>query len=667
MVRGEEKEVNQAAKSSSVLYDLNNNHHPGWCDTCAGRFGCHACATFGCHCPTTPGQVPSWLTLVSDSPDPNEPITFFMVLKQDQKAVKKLENILWEITNPDSSKYQNWLSRWDIDAILTLNDRVLTAVKHWLWKKSFISTRFIGTDVVEIMATIQQVQELFSVQFRTYKHFKTGKIIHRTHDDICLTDEINQHVDFWVGLSDDPFTNSEPTDPPKKRIVFTNDGNTIDAKTTEIDPIVVPQFIIPYYNSPDVSKTGLESHVSQGSLQFAGEYYNPTDLLEYLELMNISSNLLKPEHILGINDPSNPGLEAMLDVEQMVGINPLAETWFFNDDVKNISSDGIFIKMLSLNQLDYLSRVLSISYAYLELGLCAGVTSCDEKVLDLSNRYFIRTDIEIMKLTMRGITVLVASGDDGANSAFADCTNTKLYPYYPASSPFVTSVGATTLVNAQYKVLQDQPPICTLFNPPIVCVSGGDEIAVSVNDPLFVDFTSGGGFSNIFSQPSYQKDVVNHYFRNEQHYVNKAPEYYPPSSMYNRYGRAYPDVAALGVNAAIVVDDSLYLEGGTSMSSPLWAGIVSILNSRSIKITGKTLGFLNPLLYKMAKECPECLKDITVGNNKCTRTVCTDQCKGFQAACGWDPVTGLGTPNVGNILKYITKLLKKKMNKAEYN
>ncbi|CAF1246686.1 unnamed protein product [Adineta ricciae] len=105
--------------------------------------------------------------------------------------------------------------------------------------------------------------------------------------------------------------------------------------------------------------------------------------------------------------------------------------------------------------------------------------------------------------------------------------------------------------------------------------------------------------------------------------------------------------------------ESCCSDSPTPSSSPLWASIVSILNSHSIKITGKTLGFLNPLLYQMAKECPNCLKDITVGNNKCTSTICTNQCKGFQAACGWDPVTGLGSPNIGNILKYITKLLEK--------
>ncbi|CAF1403428.1 unnamed protein product [Adineta steineri] len=617
--------------------------------------------------PRTGGHAPEWLSPLSDSSDPDTSITFFLALKQNPKAVEKLERIFWKITDPDSSEYQKWLTRSEINKILTLDSKILTRVKRFLQKQSFTSVELIGTDVFAIMTTIRQASDFFSAQFRPYKNTKTGRTMHLADGEMCLTDEISQYVDFWSDFYGYPIFNTEPTNPSKKSIVVPADENATDTATTQIHPMIVPQFVLSYYNIPNVLKTGLESNCSQASLQFVGQYYSEKDLQKYSQEVNIPFKPLKTNHILGIDDQSQPGDETMLDVEQMVGLNPLAETWYFNDDVKNISSDGILIKMLTINELDDLPQILSISYVPPEAGLCVLFINCDEKVVDLNKRYIIRANIEFMKLASRGITVLAASGDDGANSQFADCTNTMFIPVYPASSPFVTAVGATTLVNVQYKVLQDQPPICTDRGPLYLCVSDGDETAVSVNGQPFNLFTSGGGFSNIFSQPSYQKDAVNHYFQNEQHYLNKTPEYYPPSSMYNRSGRAYPDVAALGVDGFFVINGTNQLYGGTSMSSPLWAGIVSILNSRSIKITGKTLGFLNPLLYKMAKECPECLKDITVGNNKCTSTICTDQCKGFHAACGWDPVTGLGTPNVGNILEYITKLLKKKAKKTEYS
>ncbi|CAF1075890.1 unnamed protein product [Adineta steineri] len=620
-----------------------------------------------CQASISPGQAPFWLSPSSDSSDPDTSITFFLALKQNSEAVEKLERIFWKITDPDSSEYQKWLTRTEINKILTLDSKILARVKRFLQKQSFTSVQLIGTDVFAIMTTIRQASDFFSAQFRPYKNTKTGRTMHLTDGEMCLTDEISQYVDFWFDFYDDAFTNNILTNPSKKRIIVPDDGNDTDTTTTQIHPMVVPQFVISYYNIPNVLKTGLESNVSQASLQFEGQYYSEKDLQKYSQEVNIPFKPLKTNHILGIDDQSQSGIESMLDVEQMVGINPLAETWYLNDDVKNISSDGFLVKILTINELKNIPQILSISYGGSEEGMCAGVINCDEKVVYLNKRYYIRANIEFMKLTIRGITVLVASGDDGVNDYYADCTNTIFNPEFPNTSPFITSVGATTLVNVQYNALQDQPPVCTDRGPLYPCVSGGDETAVSVNGQPFNLFTSGGGFSNIFSQPSYQKDSINDYFRNEQHYLNKTPEYYPPSSMYNRYGRAYPDVAALGVRALTVINDTNYLYGGTSMSSPLWAGIVSILNSRSIQITGKTLGFLNPLLYKMAKECPECFKDITVGNNKCTQTVCTDQCRGFQAACGWDPVTGLGTPNVGNMLQYITKLLEKKMKKTEYN
>jgi tripeptidyl-peptidase-1 len=409
-------------------------------------------------------------------------------------------------------------------------------------------------------------------------------------------------------------------------------------------------------------KTGLPSPVSQGSLQFLGQYYSEQDLRQYLTSLGIPYKPFKNNHIYGINNQSNPGDETMLDIEQMTSINPLAENWYFNYDTKNMSGENFYTTVLKLNELDDLPQVLSISYGDPETGLCTYVTDCDKKVLNTAKKYIDRTNLEFMILTMRGITVLVASGDDGANNHYADCTNKMFYPDYPTASPFVTSVGATALVNITYKALQHPPSIC--FNSTITsgCASGGQEVAVDITED---GFTSGGGFSSVSAQPSYQKQAVNQYFQNKRCNNSKISTHYPPSSMYNRHGRAYPDVAAFGTSGYTVCNGIPSLAGGTSMSSPLWAGIISILNSYSINITGQTLGFLNPLLYKMAKECPKCFNDITVGNNKCTENVCTNQCKGFQAACGWDPVTGLGSPNVGEMLQYITNLLKKKIKKQK--
>ncbi|CAF1327914.1 unnamed protein product [Adineta ricciae] len=613
--------------------------------------------------PSTPKHhIPHWLTTSSELSDPNESITFFLVLKQDPIALQKLEKIFWKITDPNNDEYQNWLTRPAIDKILTLDNRILNAVKHWFTEHSFTSVKLIGTDVFQIKTTVQHLSNIFSIKFYRYKHSKTGKTFHRAHERFCFPGEIGQYIDFWLGINDFLISHRNSVDPNRMHFNVKDDQDPTNVATV-VKSILVPQFILTYYNIPNVRKTDLDSQVSQGALEFLGQFYSENDLKLYSQLVNIPFKPLKPNHILGINNQSDPGIETMLDIELMFGINPLADTWYLNYNTMNMSGENFYTTIFTLNQVDDVPQVLSISYGDPESLVCTQVTDCAEEVLDADRRYITRTNIEFMKLTMRGISIFVSSGDDGVNSFLSNCTNKVFYPDYPASSPFITSVGGTTLVNAKYETFADQPPACTELSSTFKCVSDGDEIAVSVDDPTFTRFPSGGGFSDFAPQPSYQKQAVDHYFRDERYYTDKTSDFYPPSSMYKRYGRAFPDVSAFGVRIFMVQDSVNLAVGGTSASSPLWASIVSILNSHSIKITGKTLGFLNPLLYQMAKECPNCLKDITVGNNKCTSTVCTSQCKGFQAACGWDPVTGLGSPNVGNILKYITKLLEKKMKK----
>jgi len=128
--------------------------------------------------------------------------------------------------------------------------------------------------------------------------------------------------------------------------------------------------------------------------------------------------------------------------------------------------------------------------------------------------------------------------------------------------------------------------------------------------------------------------------------------------MYNKGGRGFPDVSALGSEILILTDGEIEAVGGTSASSPIFAGIIGLINDKVNTASGKPLGFLNPLLYKMHADCPNCFQDIIKGDNICTEAGCSAACKGFVATKGWDPVSGLGTPNYQNMLTYITSLLK---------
>jgi len=94
-----------------------------------------------------------------------------------------------------------------------------------------------------------------------------------------------------------------------------------------------------------------------------------------------------------------------------------------------------------------------------------------------------------------------------------------------------------------------------------------------------------------------------------------------------------------------VHDTGWYVIGGTSSSSPQWAGLIAVANEMN---GGHQLGYINPALYAIASNpamYASDFYDVTTGNNQAVPTVA-----GYPATTGWDPVTGLGTPNAANLL-----------------
>ncbi|KAH9033616.1 subtilisin-like protein [Lactarius pseudohatsudake] len=199
------------------------------------------------------------------------------------------------------------------------------------------------------------------------------------------------------------------------------------------------------------------------------------------------------------------------------------------------------------------------------------------------------------ELGLRGASVIFASGNDGVGEG--NCLTddgsgrVEFIPVFPASCPYVTSVGGTT---------------------------GYPEVAA----PL-----SGGGFSNHFPRPVYQNVVVPPFLR------QLGSQYH---GSYNAEGRGIPDISAQALKYFIIVDDRGIFTEGTSCSTPTVAGIIALLNDYRLSRGKNPLGFLNPWLYGIGIDG---LNDITSGSNPGCGT------DGFTAIVGWDPVTGLGTPD----------------------
>lgn len=227
-----------------------------------------------------------------------------------------------------------------------------------------------------------------------------------------------------------------------------------------------------------------------------------------------------------------------------------------------------------------------------------------------------------------GVSIIASSGDDGAFSRdlrtnSAACTYS---PQFPASSPYVTAVGAT-------------------FGPE----SGTFERACQAD--LGGVITSGGGFSTNAPRPFWQDTAIAAYLNSNS-----------PNGAYNAGGRGIPDVSLLGYNYEIINGGAATTESGTSASAPAFAAMVSLVNAARLRVGKGPIGFLNIILYQSYASWAN---DITVGSNGCSAgdlsigasnppNCCTGL--GFVAAAGWDPVTGLGSVNFNNFSTYLVGL-----------
>lgn len=175
-----------------------------------------------------------------------------------------------------------------------------------------------------------------------------------------------------------------------------------------------------------------------------------------------------------------------------------------------------------------------------------------------------------MQLGVRGITLLYASGAGGVggsefNPGGSSCTT--FVPAFPAGCPFITSVGATTGISP--------------------------EIGASL---------SSGGFSNVFLRPNYQLSAVSGYLTR----IGTLN-----AGLFNRAGRAYPDVSAQGILYQVALDGFFGTIVNDNLAAPTVASVVALLNDRLIASRERPLGFLNPLLYSSVGV--SALNDITQG------------------------------------------------------
>jgi subtilase family serine protease len=335
-------------------------------------------------------------------------------------------------------------------------------------------------------------------------------------------------------------------------------------------------------------------------------------------------------HGTGQEDKSAWALEVSLDVETAHAIAPMANILLVTTPTAETLGVQGFPDMMNAEQYvvdHHLATVISQSFASAE-----DAFGSQQSLMNLRHAF--------IAAAQNGVTVLGSSGDGGtANNMKVPVSNPKTIPYptveWPASDPLVTGVGGTYLCtdpnNATTRATDSaDPPSKCQANP------GVAEVGWTF---------SGGGFSRVFGKPAYQNAL-------------------PAGSTKIDSMRGVPDVglqASAGTGALVYLtlppdgqsglicgsapcSTGWYDIGGTSLSCPQWAGMVAI----AAQINRGGRGQINTELYTIGANPARYASDfydVTTGNNGPDPSI-----PGYPATPGWDPITGLGTPNAANLV-----------------
>ncbi|KAL1296490.1 hypothetical protein AAFC00_000003 [Neodothiora populina] len=572
-----------------------------------------------------PGTPSGWS--VSSTPAASQPITLKLVLKQQN--VDQLESLLASVSDPLSPKYGQYYTADQVNAIFAPSSSSVDTVKQW--------SRGVDLDYnidqfshFNLKTTIGDANQIFGANFLNYRSEATGDEKLRTLS-YSVPDSLDAHVDF---LTPTTFFGGSPT--AAFEIVETDvedQASQLGRRATDCvitsksgNRYLAPDCWKKVYNITYVPDASTGSRIGFGS--FLNEAASQNDLLLFEQRYGIPTQNFSVELINGGIDNQDPNYslvgEANLDVQNMVGLgHPLPVTEFITGgsppfipnldeptDADNSNEPYLeYYDYLLSRSNEQLPQVISNSYGD------------DEQTVPID--YAKRVCNMIGMMGLRGITILESSGDAGVGApcqANGPNKTAEFTPTFPGSCPYVVSVGGTQSI-----------------------------------DPEIAWTGSAGGFSNYFAQAWYQKSAVQAYL--DQYISPEVKAYYAPYTNFS--GRGFPDISAHSSDPywPTYSNGRLGLTSGTSASAPAWGAIIGLLNDARFKAGQPALGFANPLFYAMKSG----FLDVTLGqatgctgvNSQTGKTLPGSSIIAFaswNATIGWDPVTGVGLPNVGLML-----------------
>jgi kumamolisin len=511
-------------------------------------------------------------------------------LSDGQGAAEFVERV----SNPKDPLYRQYLTPYEFAERYGANAADYAALKEWATTNGLtIAHESVARTFLTVRGTVAQFQILFKTALNNYRSSE-GQEFYSASVEPTIPDPIATKVTGVIGL-----TNSVQYAPLAK--VYQTFGEDPTARGIGTDTAggtgpggaYAPSDLRTVYKIPrfgDVAPQTVAVFEQGGFFQ--------SDVQKYLERMQLPNRPVKFVGVDGYNGSVNDigvELQAVLDIDLVIGINPAVKEVLVYED--GIDPFGVaLIDALDQVALDNKAETLSISYGFDE------VQQGDSQIA--------AENTALTQLAAQGITVLASSSDGGAYGQ----TGTSSYPAQlevsdPGAQPLVTCVGGTSLSTGPHEVRLGE----AVWNR-LGLLSGGG--------------ASGGGVSSYWTIPSWQ-----------------APSYVTTNGGSSTY-RNVPDVAAVadlftGVAAYSKINGGWLQLGGTGVSTPLWAGYISILNAGLEYVTGHKLGFFNPTFYTINNIVSgPLLYPVIDGTNGDLGLYGTP---GYNAGFGYNNCTGTGT------------------------
>lgn len=540
------------------------------------------------------------------SPDNTTRVPFKIALRYHHHDYLQIAH---EVSVPGSAQYGMHLSKEQLLQAMPDVESSATTVQSWLRSQNIRSSYLAGGGWVKFDVSVADAEALFDSKYAFYSHNGSAPVLRAL--SYSMPECIAGDVDFvW------PTTQFLVSSLPAKKEEHGLNARQVGPRdVVDCSSNPCPSYLQKRYNvtySPPDKTSGSKLALAG----FLGDHPDTQDFKSFLKTYGLRNDSdyqsynFTVEAVSGgsIDDtPSSASVEAMLDTEySSTFINPLDTTYFAtggrpptwsqpgNVTVPDSQSENEpYLDLINhLLQLDDPPQVLSMSYAD------------DEQSVPPS--YAERVCNGFGALAARGITVIASSGDGGAaGTSYGTCVGPsgeeRFIPTFPASCPWVTSVGA-------------------------LAAWGGSATY------------SSGGFSNYFAAPTWQADNTAAYVEGVLASSSKIP-----AGFYNASGRGVPDVALLGDRYPVITNGGTTLQKGTSASAPFFAALIVLVNDIRLRQGKSAVGFINPLLY--SEQGRASIRDVADGISS------IEGCEqgevfvnGYEAAPGWDPASGLGEP-----------------------